>query len=195
MLEYDCMKKGRIFIISGPSGVGKGTVIDEILKDRKLNLQRGMNITTRKPRKSDRNNPHYIFVNKRTFEKMEEKKLFLERNEYSGEYYGTSKLVIDKVLSVGGNVLLEADVNGALTIKKKIPEAVLIFIYCRIKDLEKRLKSRGDVLKKERVKRLKRAREELKLKNKYDYNVLNPEGHPEEAILKIKRIIGKEIKK
>ena len=187
------MERGKIFIISGPSGVGKGTIMDEVLKDKSLGLHRGINITTRKPRKGDEKNPHYIFIDKKTFLRMYHQGLILEKDKHFGVYYGTSKIVLEKIVRQGKNALIEIDALNGSKVAKELPKATSIFIYCDRNELKKRLEDRRDDPKRVIEEKMERSKKELQMKSKYDYNVLNPEGKPEEAVTKVKEIIGKEI--
>ena len=188
------MKKGRLFVISGPGGVGKGTIIDEVLEDKSLGLVRGMNITSRPPRTSDRNNPHYIYVGPTEFEDMILTKKIIEYNFFMGNYYGTSKDSIYDQIDSGNHVLMEADINGGLAIKKEIPSAVLIFLYASLDQLETRLRKRGDYNPKQIDDRMAISKQELGFKGAYDYAVENPEDHPEKCVEEVKQIIKKHIK-
>ena len=186
------MKKGRLFIISGPSGVGKGTVIDGVLADKDLNLFQCKTVTSRTQR-GEKSDKQYIFVTATQFERAVREKDMLEYNFYNGNYYGTSEKLLYELLEAGKNVILEVDVNGALEIKEQMPTAKAIFIYSTIENLEKRLRARGENTEEQVQERLMTARKELGLKDRYDYQVENPEGMPQAAINKAREIITKNI--
>lgn len=165
--------KGKLFIISGSSGVGKGTVIKELLKHAD-NLSLSVSSTTRKPREGEVHGKNYYFLSKEDFEKAIENDEFLEWAEFSTNKYGTSKKTVEKFLDNGQNVLLEIEVQGALQVKKKIPEAVLIFILPPSREeLEKRLRGRGTESEEAIIKRLDAIEFEAKESEKYDYKVVN----------------------
>lgn len=184
----------KIFIISGPGGAGKATIIREVLKYKDLNLARGLNATTRAPRSTDKYDPHFRFVNKKRFEEMIKNREVLEYNFLDGEYYGTLGPSLFRELRKS-NVLMEADVNGTLEIKKKIPAAVLIFLTCKLGFLKKRMLKRSDTKTSHIKYRLDLAKKEMNRAKEYDYVVKNPEGHPEEAVNKVVEIIKKELQK
>ena len=165
--------KGKLFIISGSSGVGKGTVIKELLK-RADNLFLSVSSTTRKPREGEVHGKNYYFLSKEEFEEAVKNNEFLEWAEFSTNKYGTSKKTVEEQLNKGQNVLLEIEVQGAMQVKKKIPEAVLIFILPPDRDeLEKRLRGRGTESEEAILKRLNTIEFEMKESEKYDYKVVN----------------------
>lgn len=184
------MKKGKLFIISGPSGVGEGTVIDGILVDRELGLHECQTVTSRHPR-GGKSDAQYHFVTADQFEKAINAKEMLEYNLYDGNYYGTSKKILYELLEAGQNAILEVDINGGIAVKSQVPTAKTIFVYAEISDIEKRIRDREENTEEEIQDRLTTARSELAMKDRYDYQVENPQGHPEEAIEKVKNIIRK----
>lgn len=184
----------KIFIISGVSGSGKGTVINGVLESGQFDLKRGMNVTTRDPKPRDKDEPHFIYVSKDEFKKMIKNGEIIEYNFYDNNYYGTDKISLKKSI-VGHNVLMEADVNGALKIKQKIEGVVLIFIKVDLKQLGKRIRKRGQNSEEEIRRRLKTALVENRKAKAYDYQIENPEGHPEAAINKVLGIIKKELQR
>lgn len=186
------MKKGKLFIISGPSGVGKGTVIDGILTDQELGLRECKTVTSRRPR-GGKSDAQYHFVTADQFEKAINAKEMLEYNLYDGNYYGTSKKILYELLEAGINAILEVDINGGIAVKSQILTAKTIFIYAEISDIEKRIRDRGENTEEEVQDRLTTARSELAMKDRYDYQVENPEGYPEKAIELVKQIIRKNI--
>ena len=165
--------KGKLFIISGSSGVGKGTVIKELLKHAG-NLSLSVSSTTRKPREGEVHGKNYYFLSKDEFENAIKNDEFLEWAEFSSNKYGTSKKTVEEQLDKGQNVLLEIEVQGAMQVKKKIPEAVLIFILPPSRDeLEKRLRGRGTESEEAISKRLNTIEFEMKESENYDYKVVN----------------------
>lgn len=166
-------EKGKLLVVSGPSGCGKGTVLKKVLSEND-NIYYSVSATTRKPRDGEENGIHYFFITKEEFEKKIEENGMLEYAEYVGNYYGTPKdIVLDK-LSGGYDVILEIEVKGAMQIRKAVPEAVLVFIAPpSMAELEKRLVGRGtekiEVIKD----RLKKAENEMEYQDKYDYLVIN----------------------
>lgn len=181
---------GKLFLISGPSGVGKGTVCREIFK-KDLNLYFSVSATTRSPRNEDKEGVTYFFKTKEEFERLIDEGAFLEWAQYNGNYYGTLKEPVLKNLNDGKNVILEIDVKGALQVMENYSDGVYIFIAPPDeKALFERLKNRGSETDEEIERRLSAAKEELKLKDRYDYVVVN--DVVENAVLKIEKIINKE---
>lgn len=166
-------KKGRLIVISGPSGVGKGTVVKRLLKKNE-SLILSVSATTRKPRKEDSEGVTYYFKDTDEFKKMVEDERFLEWAVYNGNYYGTPIDAVEKNLSDGLNVILEIDVQGAVKVMEKCPNGLFIFIAppC-MEELKKRLVGRGSESAEEIERRVSAAESELKLKDKYDYVVVN----------------------
>lgn len=181
---------GKLFLISGPSGVGKGTVCREIFK-KDLNLYFSVSATTRSPRNEDKEGVTYFFKTKEEFERLIDEGAFLEWAQYNGNYYGTLKEPVLKNLNDGKNVILEIDVKGALQVMENFSDGVYIFIAPPDeKALFERLKNRGTETDEEIERRLGAAKEELKLKDRYDYVVIN--DVVENAVLEIEKIINKE---
>jgi len=177
--------KGKIFIISGPSGVGKGTVID-LAKPYLANFKQISTITTRKKRKNGRSEKDRKFVTKNEFHQLIRDKKLVEHNLYNGNYYGTPKQELEKVLIKGQNILLEIDINGAKRVNKQYPKnSILIFIWSKIQQIEDRLKKRGQNSNRQIKERLKQAKKELATKNQYDFEIENKESRPKEAANKL----------
>ena len=159
--------------MSGPSGAGKGTLREKALSDIK-NLVYSISCTTRKPREGETDGVQYRFITREKFEEDIEKNLFLEYAHVHSDYYGTLKADVVRELEAGRNVLLEIDVQGALQVREKIKEAVLIFIAPpSISELEKRLRDRHTETEENLKLRLSNAAKELELKDKYDYVIIN----------------------
>ena len=184
--------KGKLFIISGPSGVGKGTIVEEVIKKPSNNLYWAKSYTTRPERDSDESEGHYIFIDEKKFKQLEKGGEILESNFFNDNWYGSSKSEIDQALSKGKNVLKEIEVNGAMKLKKLLPEAILIFIKAPIEDIHARLISRGQNTNEEIEERLNTCKKELVFEKKYDYCVINSENHPEKAIEEVEKIIQNE---
>lgn len=169
------MNKGRLFILSGPSGIGKDTVLKELLM-RDDNIRLSISSVTREPRDGEVNGVKYNFISRAAFEKMLENDELLEHNEYCGNYYGTPKAPVDKWLNEGKDVILEIDVNGAEHIREKIPQAISVFMMPKsMQVLYSRLSGRNTE-KPEVIKmRLKQAVKEISRADEYDYVFVNDE--------------------
>ncbi len=179
--------KGLLIVISAPSGTGKTTLAHMLLKAFP-NMEFSVSYTTRKPRLGEVNGKDYFFVDRDTFERMIEEGDFLEWAEVYGNLYGTSRSQVLKALNEGKDVLLDIDTQGALQVKKNFPEAVLIFILPpSLKELERRLRSRGTDDEETIERRLKTARVEIERAPLYDYIVVN--DVLEEAFEKLKSIV------
>jgi len=167
------VEKGLLLIISGPSGVGKGTIVKALVQALPT-LDVSISATTRQPRSSEVDGVDYFFVNKETFSKMIEEGQFLEWAQVYGNYYGTPLHFVQEKLVLGKDVVLEIDIQGALQVKKKLPEAVLIFIAPPSKDeLKMRLIDRKSDSPDEIKKRLDCMTGEMKLACDYDYIIVN----------------------
>lgn len=184
--------KGKLFVISGPSGVGKTTIRNEILKTYE-NFWYSISMTTRKKRENEKNKIDYYFVTKEEFIKNIKENNFLEYAEvYKGILYGTPKNKVIEKLNQGTNVILEIDVKGALNIQNEYNEAILIFICPPdIQELKKRLLQRQTDNAKVIEERINKAEYEISFKNEYDYIITN--NNLEIAIKEIKQIIEKEL--
>lgn len=167
------MKQGQIVVISGPSGVGKGTVTKAVM-ERDPNLRFSVSATTRQRRPSEVDGVNYFFVSTEQFEKMIEDNALLEYARYVQHYYGTPAKAVDEAVAAGRDVVLEIDVQGALQIKKRRPDATLIFIAApSYEELERRLLGRGDTPAETARIRLETAKLEYAQAPEYDYIVVN----------------------
>lgn len=166
-------KKGLLLVISGPSGVGKGTVLAQYKKNAPK-MKMSVSATTRSPRPGEENKREYYFVTKEQFEQAAKSGEMLEYAEYSGNCYGTPKKAVYDKLNNGFDVVLEIEVQGAMQIKEKCPEAVLIFILPpSYEELEKRLLGRKTENKDAVDKRMSTAKKELLAAKNYDYVIVN----------------------
>ena len=167
------MYKGKTFIISGPSGVGKSTVLSALLEKRK-NLYFSVSATTRDPRPGELDGIHYHFMDAESFRKWIAMDQFLEYAEYVGNFYGTHMRLVDEAMEQGKDVLLDIEIQGAMQVCAKRPETVRIFIAPPSwKELERRLTARGTDSPEKVQKRLLRAQVELEMARDYDYFVVN----------------------
>ncbi len=166
------MNKGVLFIISGPSGTGKGTVCSELIRQGDVFLS--VSATTRDRRLGEVNGETYHFLTRPQFEMLIADGEMLEYASYSGNYYGTPKAAVENMLSEGRNVILEIEPQGAFIVKEKMPEAVLIFVIPpSMKVLRERLVSRGRETDEQIAERIKAAEWELSQAPKYNYIVVN----------------------
>ncbi|MBQ6664733.1 MAG: guanylate kinase [Synergistaceae bacterium] len=171
------MKTGRLFVLSGPSGVGKGTLRENALNDAP-NLKYSISCTTRKPRDGETDGVEYRFITREKFREDISQGLFLEYAHVHEDYYGTLKADVVRELEAGHDVLLEIDVQGALQVREKMPDAVLIFVAPpSVEVLERRLRGRGTEAQESLNVRLENALKELALKDKYDYIIVNDDLH------------------
>ena len=167
------MNKGSLFIISGPSGSGKDTVLKEVLK-LVDNVEFSISSITRDMRPGEIEGEKYNFVSRERFEQMLKNDELLEFNEYIGNYYGTPRKPVEKNLEKGKDMIIEVDVNGAFKVKAKMEEAISIFIMPpSFAELSRRLNSRGTDSKEVIEKRMNEALGEIKNAEKYDYIVVN----------------------
>ena len=186
------MKKGKFIVISGPSGVGKGTICNKLINE--LNAWYSVSTTTRSPRYGEVEGVNYYFVSKEEFEKRIKNGDFLEYNVYNENYYGTSKENVLKKLNDGVNVFSEIDVNGAHNIKKICPDSLLIYIAPpNMEALRERLIGRGTETIDKIEARLKIAEKEMQEIDFYDYVVINDDI--ERATNEVRNIILNDIKK
>ena len=184
------MKKGKFIVVSGPSGVGKGTICNKLINE--INAWYSVSTTTREKREGEVEGVNYFFVTKEEFEEKIKNNEFLEYNIYNNNYYGTSRKTVLEKMEQGINVFSEIDVNGGKNIKKIFPDALLIYIAPpSMKELKRRLIERGTDTEEVIKNRLKIAKQEAKQKKYYDYVVVNDDL--EIATKEVKDIILKEM--
>ncbi len=167
-------KKGLLVVISGPSGVGKSTVRQALFSMKGHNLVYSVSMTTRAPRATESEAVDYYFVSKEEFDRRIEEDMFLEYAEFVGNMYGTPLDKVEELLDQGKEVVLEIDTEGALQVRSKMPDAIMIFIVPPTKEaLYERLRRRGTESDYQLEKRIEKANKEFKLAHKYDYIVAN----------------------
>ena len=163
----------KLIIITGPSGVGKGTVVKELL-DRNKDIWLSISATTRNPRVGEKDGLNYYFISEERFKDMIDKKEFLEWAQFAGNYYGTPLSTVNEKIEKGFIVLLEIEVEGAKQIKEKFPESLSIFLLPPSKEeLEKRIRNRGTEKEEAIDKRLSRANYEIASSDEFDFVLTN----------------------
>ncbi|MBC6343107.1 guanylate kinase [Lactobacillus kimbladii] len=167
-------EKGLLLVLSGPSGVGKGTVKSAIVKNKVFPFEYSVSMTTRKPRPGEINGKDYYFVTQERFKQAISQNELLEYNQYVNNFYGTPKAPVKKMLYEGKDVLLEIDVNGAKKVRKQMPDGVFIFLTPPdLHTLHTRLENRGTESEDVIMGRIKQARQEILVMQDYDYAVVN----------------------
>lgn len=183
------MNEGRLFVISGPSGAGKGTICKELLTDGNIRISTSM--TTRPPRAGEVNGKDYFFVSQEEFQKNIEERGFLEYAEVYGNFYGTPKMGVMEMTGKGVDVILEIDIQGAVQIKKSYPGAIFIFILPpSMAELRKRITGRDSETEESLKRRLGEAMKEISYVDKYNYYVVNDDL--QEAVNRVMAIIAAE---
>lgn len=184
-------EKGLLIVVSGPSGAGKDTIVNEVVKRKNINAWISISMTSRSPRGQEENGKEYFFVTREEFEDNISKNNFLEYAEYNGNYYGTPKHKIEEYLNKGIDVILIIEIQGALQIKELIPEALFIFIMPpSMEELKKRLIARGTDSPDKIILRFKTAYQEINEVTKYNYVVVNDDL--ENAVDKVSAILLSE---
>ena len=179
--------RGQLYVVSGPSGCGKDTIVQGLLKRRK-NTWLSVSCTSRSPRPGEIDGKDYFFLTPEEFEKRINENDFLEYAKYADNYYGTPKSNIEEHLNKGEDVILVIEIQGALKIKNILPDTLFIFILPpSMKELRRRLENRGTETKDKIDKRFLRAYEEINEVNKYNYVVVNDEVA--QAVTKIEAIM------
>ena len=183
-------KRGKLLVISGPSGAGKSTVVAKAIEGR-TDICFSTSVTTRSPRPGEVHGREYFFVNFERFREMVENDELLEHAEYVANRYGTPRSYVEKRLEEGMNVLLDIEVQGARQVRRKMPEAILIFIAPpSLVELERRLRGRGTDTERAIEGRLIRARQEYQEADFYDYLIVNDDV--DKAAAKLNAIIEAE---
>ena len=185
-MNLDQKHSGKLFILSGPSGAGKGTICKRLLEETELEFS--ISMTTRAPREGEIHGQHYYFVDEEEFVRRIEADGFLEHAQVYGRRYGTPKEPVIEKLEKGIDVILEIDIQGALKVKENYPDGVFIFILPpSMAELRKRLTGRGTETAEAIEMRLGETLKELSFIEKYDYCVVN--GELEEAVARVKSIV------
>lgn len=185
-------KKGVLFVFSGPSGVGKGTLNAKLFEEFGEQMAFSVSATTRAPREGEIDGKHYFFIEKQDFENRIANNDFLEYAQFAGNCYGTPKSYVMSLLEQGKNVLLEIEVQGAMQVMERMPECVSIFVLPpSFEELERRLRGRGTETEEKVLARLETAKRELPFAEKYKYQIVNG-GDLEAAYQELRRIYMKE---
>ena len=167
-------KRGVLFVFSGPSGVGKGTLKAKLFEEFADRIAYSVSATTRGPREGEVGGKDYFFISRQKFERRVKNNEFLEHAEFAGNCYGTPRAYVEKLLDSGMNVVLEIDVQGALQVMKSMPECVSVFILPpSFEELEHRLRGRGTETEEKVRERLETAKRELPYAPQYDYQIVN----------------------
>ena len=179
---------GNLTVITGPSGVGKGTIVRKILESHS-DVWLSISATTRKPRSGEIEGEHYFFLDKKNFQEIIDNDGFLEWAAFSDNFYGTPKKIVEEKIEKGSNVLLEIELEGARQIRKSFPEAFQIFIAPpNLSELEKRIRGRGTETEEAIKDRLSIAKKELIAKKEFDAVVVNE--NIEKAFKEIESLMG-----
>jgi guanylate kinase len=183
---------GLLFVISGPSGAGKDTLVEALI-GRVPRLRYSISMTTREPRDGERDGEHYFFVTRAEFDGRVAAGSLLETREYGGNLYGTPRQPIEMCLAQGDDVIVKPEVNGALAVKAAYPDAVLIFLVPdRFSHLRERLLARRTETNEEIARRLEIGHREMSFLRKFDYLVVNEQNRQEEAIGDLQAILHAE---
>lgn len=167
-------KRGVLFVFSGPSGVGKGTLKAKLFEEFADRIAYSVSATTRGPREGEVDGKDYFFISRQEFERRVKNNEFLEHAEFAGNCYGTPRAYVEKLLDSGMNVVLEIDVQGALQVMRSMPECVSVFILPpSFEELEHRLRGRGTETEEKVRERLETAKRELPYAPQYDYQIVN----------------------
>ena len=165
--------RGQLYVISGPSGVGKGTVVSEFLNNNK-EVFLSVSATTRAKRNGEEEGVNYYYKTQEEFVKMIENNEFMEWAQFCNNYYGTPKATVEKILDSGKDVILEIEVQGAMQVKKNFPESIFVFVLPpSISELEKRLVNRGTESEEVVKLRIETAKKEIAYAKEYDYLLVN----------------------
>ena len=194
MLYNKGMKKGLLIVYSGLSGVGKGTILAELMPMEDLNLAYSVSMTTRQPREGEVDGVNYFFVSKKRFVEAIKNDELLEHARFVGNDYGTPREYVEKMREEGKNVILEIEIQGAKQVMEKCPDALSIYIVPpSIEELERRLRERSSEDEQTIMKRIAKAKREMKDTAMYEHIVVNDDLAT--AVQEIRDIILKEINK
>jgi guanylate kinase len=183
-------ERGRLIVLSGPSGAGKSTVISKVMQSRD-DLAFSVSATTRTPRDGEVDGVNYYFISRQGFEGMIERCELLEHAEYVGNLYGTPRGPVEESLDSGISIILDIEVQGALQVKRRMPEAITIFLVPpSFDELERRLRGRQSESEEKILRRIETARREYAVAGQYDYIVVN--GDPYTAANELNSIITAE---
>ncbi|MGP4059759.1 guanylate kinase [Halobacillus litoralis] len=183
-------QKGILFILSGPSGVGKGTV-RKALFDQSTDLRYSISMTTRAPREGEVDGVDYFFKSRDEFEKLISEGQLIEHAEYVGNYYGTPRQYVEQTLEKGKDVFLEIEVQGALKVRENFPQGVFVFLIPpSLEELKDRIVNRGTETEDKVKNRLLAAKEEIEMMDAYDYVVVNDQI--DNAVTKVESIVASE---
>ena len=183
---------GLLFVVSGPSGAGKDTLVDALRK-RLPRLRYSVSATTREPRPGEIEGEHYFFLAREEFERRRDAGGFLEWREYNDNLYGTPRDFVERTLTEGYDLIMKPEVNGALAIKRTFPDGVLIFLAPdRFSNLRVRLLARRTETTEEIARRLEIAHEEFTYVREFDYIVINAESRSDEAVRDLQAILQAE---
>jgi guanylate kinase len=183
---------GLLFVVSGPSGAGKDTLVDA-LRQKLPRLRYSVSATTRPPRPGEEHGKHYFFLSREEFESRLSADGFLEWRRYNDNFYGTPRDFVERTLTEGYDLIMKPEVNGALAIKRTFPDAVLIFLAPdRFSNLRTRLLARRTETTEEIARRLEIAHEEFKFVRSFDYIVINAEERSDEAVRDLQAILQAE---
>ena len=179
---------GNLTVLTGPSGVGKGTIVRKIL-DKHSDVWLSISATTRKPRSGEIEGEHYFFLDKKSFQEIIDIEGFLEWASFSNNFYGTPKKIVKEKIERGTNVLLEIELEGARQIRKSFPKALQIFLAPpNLAELEKRIRGRGTETEEAIRDRLEIAKRELIAKKEFDAVVINQDI--DKAYIEIEKLMG-----
>lgn len=183
-------KEGILFILSGPSGVGKGTVREQLFK-QKTDLKYSISMTTREPRAGEKEGIDYFYRSKEQFEEYVQQNELLEHAQYVNNYYGTPKEYVENMLSLGHDVFLEIEVQGAMQVRKNYDKGIFIFLLPpSLDELKTRIVQRGTESEQLVLDRLQEAQTEINMMDAYDYVIVNDNVHT--AVEKVQSIIQSE---
>lgn len=183
-------QKGILFILSGPSGVGKGTVRERLF-EQDTELKYSVSATTREARPGEEHGVHYFYKSHEEFESMIAQNELLEHAQYVSNYYGTPRAYVEEQLNLGNDVFLEIEVQGAMQVKENFPEGVFIFLFPpSLDELKNRIVNRGTESNDLVMNRLKEAKKEINMMSEYDYVVVNDDV--DRAVSKVQAIITSE---